>query len=91
MGSSLSRLIALQNTYPSHFWLLFAGVFFSVSGSSSVWPFTTIFITEKTQSSLTLTTLMFSVETCASLLSVGQTSKMMDLYDHKVMMIHWVV
>ena len=91
MGSRLNQLIALWSAYPSHFWLLFAGVFFSVSGSSFIWPFTTISIAEQTQSSLTLTTLMFSVEACASLLSVGRTSKMMDLYGRKVMMITGLV
>ena len=34
---------------------------------------------------------MFSVEACASLLSVGRTSKMMDLYGRKVMMIAGLV
>ena len=91
MGSGLSRLLALWQAYPTRFWLLFAGVFFSVSSSSFIWPFTTIFIAEQTQSSLALTTLMFSVEACTSLLSVGRTSKMMDLYGHKVMMITGLV
>ena len=91
MGSRLNQLFALWSAYPSHFWLLFAGVFFSVSSSSFIWPFTTIFIAEQTQSSLTLTTLMFSAEACASLLSVGRTSKMMDLYGRKVMMITGLV
>ena len=67
VGSGLSQLLTLWNAYPSRFWLLFAGVFFSVSGSSFIWPFTTIFIAEQTQSSLTLTTLMFSIEACARL------------------------
>jgi len=87
----LNRLFALWSAYPSRFWLLFAGVFFSVSSSSFIWPFTTIFIAEQTQSSLILTTLMFSVEACASLLSVGRTSKMRDLYGRKVMMITGLV
>ena len=91
MGSRLNRLFDLWSAHPSRFWLLFAGVFFSVSSSSFIWPFTTIFIAEQTQSSLTLTTLMFSVEACASLLSVGRTSKMMDLYGRKVMMITGLV
>ena len=34
---------------------------------------------------------MFSVEACASLLSVGRTSKMMDLHGRKVMMITGLV
>jgi MFS family permease len=91
VGSGLSRLLALWHAYPTRFWLLFAGVFCSVFCSSFIWPFTTIFIAEQTQSSLTLTTLMFSVEACASLLSVGKTSKMMDLYGRKVMMITGLV
>jgi len=91
VGSRLNRLFALWSAYPSRFWLLFAGVFFSVSSSSFIWPFTTIFIAEQTQSSLTLTTLMFSVEACASLISVGRTSKMMDLYGRKVIMITGLV
>ena len=91
MGSRLNRLFALWSAYPSRFWLLFAGVFFSVSSSSFIWPFTTIFIAEQTQSSLTLTTLMFSIEACTSLISVGRTSKMMDLYGRKVIMITGLV
>ncbi|MEK9764308.1 MAG: MFS transporter, partial [Deltaproteobacteria bacterium] len=87
----MNRLFALWSAYPSRFWLLFAGVLFSVSCSSFIWPFATIFIAEQTQSSLTLTTLMFSVEACASILSVGRTSKMMDLYGRKVMMITGLV
>ena len=91
MGGRLSRLITLWSTYPPRFWLLFIGVLFSVSCSSFIWPFVTIYIAEQTQSSLTLTALMFSVEACASLLSVGRTSKMMDLYGRKVMMIAGLV
>ena len=91
MGGRLSRLIALWSTYPPRFWLLFIGVLFSVSCSSFIWPFVTIHIAEQTHSSLKLTAFMFSMEACASLLSVGRTSKMMDLYGRKVMMIAGLV
>ncbi|MEC8261024.1 MAG: hypothetical protein VX032_11435 [SAR324 cluster bacterium] len=43
----MNRLLALWSAYPSRFWLLFAGVFFSVSSSSFIWPFTTYSLRNK--------------------------------------------
>jgi MFS family permease len=91
VGRRLSRLHPLSNPYPARFWLLFAGVLFSMTCNSFIWPFATIFIAEQTQSGLSLTAFMFTIQACASGLSVGYTSKMMDLYGRKRLMVAGLV
>ena len=58
-----------------------------MSFNSFIWPFVTIFISEQTQLALSFTTLMFTFQASASILTVGKTSRFMDLYGRKKMMV----
>lgn len=46
-GGFASRLERLGRAYPRQFWLLFAGMLISTIGSSMVWPFLMIYVSEK--------------------------------------------
>ncbi len=54
---------------------------------SFVWPFLTIYISEQTQTNLTVTSLMFTLQALASILSINYTSTIMDVYGRKPMMV----
>jgi MFS family permease len=43
----LARIRRIQAEYPSQFWLMFWGMLISTIGSSMVWPFMTIYVSEK--------------------------------------------
>ena len=83
----MTSLTTFLKSYPIPFWILFIGVLLSMSFNSFIWPFVTIFISEQTQLALSFTTLMFTFQASASILTVGKTSRFMDLYGRKKMMV----
>jgi len=50
----LQRLRTAQREYPAQFWLLFWGLLISTTGSSMIWPFQMIYISEKLQQPLSV-------------------------------------
>lgn len=55
-----SRLRLIFTRYPRQFWLMFFGMLLSTTGSSMIWPFQMIYITEKLNVELgTVTALVF--------------------------------
>ena len=83
----MTPLTTFLKSYPIPFWILFIGVLLSMSFNSFIWPFVTIFISEQTQLALSFTTLMFTFQASASILTVGKTSRFMDLYGRKKLMV----
>jgi len=49
----LERIRILRGKYPSQFWLLIAGMFLSTVGTSMIWPYMTIYISERLDIPLT--------------------------------------
>jgi MFS family permease len=46
-AAPVRRLPAIFRAYPRQFWLLFSGMLISTIGSSMIWPFLMIYVTEK--------------------------------------------
>jgi MFS family permease len=57
-----SKIKILYNQYPPQFWLIAFGVLVSSTGSSIIWPFQLIYISEKLHNPIT---------TVATLISIG--------------------
>ena len=49
----LDRVKATRDRYPQQFWLLVVGLFISTVGTSMIWPFMTIYVSERLDLPLT--------------------------------------
>src|SRR5512136_1720053 len=45
----MNRLQHLAARFPRQFWLMFCGMFISTVGASMIWPFLTLYVSEKLQ------------------------------------------
>ncbi|GAP13421.1 arabinose efflux permease [Longilinea arvoryzae] len=64
----LARLRSAQEEYPRQFWLLFWGMMISTIGSSMVWPFLMIYVSEKLQLPLSTITSLMTVNAISGLI-----------------------
>ena len=77
--------------YPDQFWWLLVGALVTRIAASMVWPFLTIFITQKLNTTLTIATLLFTVQSIASILGAVISSSLMDRFGRKQPMIAGIV
>jgi MFS family permease len=63
------RLQRLLNTYPRQFWLLFWGLLISTIGTSMIWPFLMIYVSERLNLPLTLIASLMTLNAGMGLLS----------------------
>jgi MFS family permease len=63
------RLQGLINMYPRQFWLLFWGLLISTIGTSMIWPFLMIYVSERLNLSLTLVASLMTLNAAMGLLS----------------------
>ena len=65
--TALTRYFEGWRGYPRQFWLIMIGLFFSMIGTSMVWPFLTIYVSEQLQISLTEVAALISLNGLVSL------------------------
>jgi MFS family permease len=63
------RLQSLLNSYPRQFWLLFWGLLISTVGTSMIWPFLMIYVSERLNLPLTLVASLMTLNAGMGLLS----------------------
>lgn len=86
--SSLTlRLNSSIRTYPSQFWLLFAGMLVSTIGSSMIWPFLMIYVTEKLSLPLSVTTSLNTINAAAGIACVFVAGALVDRLGRKWAMV----
>ncbi len=81
MTSKLSfsrRVEATLQTYPRQFWLLFTGMLISTVGTSMIWPFLMIYVTEKLNLPLSVATSLNSINSAAMMISVFVSGQLVD-------------
>lgn len=83
MTRVIRRKLKVTDSYPRQFWLLFWGVLISRAGYSMTWPFITIFIATKLDVSLTVATLLLTVQSLTSIIGAGVISPLMDRFGRK--------
>ena len=76
---SISRRVeATLQTYPRQFWLLFTGMLISTVGTSMIWPFLMIYVTEKLNLPLSIATSLNSINSAAMMISVFVSGQLVD-------------
>lgn len=86
--SSLTfRLKATIQAYPPQFWLLFAGMLVSTIGSSMIWPFLMIYVTEKLKLPLSVTTSLNTINAVAGIGAVFIAGTLVDRLGRKWAMV----
>jgi MFS family permease len=83
----LTRFKAFKNEYPSQFWLLFWGMLISTIGSSMIWPFLMIYISERLQLPLAVAASMMTINAIMGLLSSLITGPIADSLGRKWIMV----
>lgn len=90
MAQTLSlpqRLTAILRAYPRQFWLLFTGMLISTIGSSMIWPFLMIYVTEKLGLPLTMTASLNTINAVSGLVSVFFIGQLVDKMGRKWAMV----
>jgi len=64
--------------YPRQFWLLFTGMLISTVGTSMIWPFLMIYVTEKLNLPLSVSTSLNSINSAAMMISVFVSGQFVD-------------
>ena len=82
----LNTRASTKNLYPSQFWLLSGGLLVSTIGNSMIWPFLTIFLTEKLDLPLSQITFLLTIKSIFTLLSSYIAGPWADRIGRKVLM-----
>ncbi len=86
--SSLAlRINATLRAYPPQFWLLFTGMLVSTIGSSMIWPFLMIYVTEKLNLPLSVTTSLNTINAVAGIGVVFIAGALVDRLGRKWAMV----
>ncbi len=83
----MRRLIAILQTYPRQFWLLFCGMLISTIGSSMIWPFLMIYVTEKLGLKVGAAASLNSINAACGLLAVFFVGTLVDRLGRKWAMV----
>ena len=81
----MQRLI--NTHYPRQFWLMFSGYILSAIGSSMIWPFLTIYVSERLQLQLTIVTGLLTLNSVAGLVSAFVAGPAIDRLGRKWVMV----
>jgi MFS family permease len=81
------RINATLQAYPRQFWLLFAGMLISTIGSSMIWPFLMIYVTEKLGLSLSVSASLNTINALAGIASVFFVGHLVDRMGRKWAMV----
>ncbi len=83
----ISRFRQAWNEYPRQFWLLFFGMLFSTIGTSMIWPFLMIYLTETLNVKLTTATSLMSLNAGMGLVSSFIAGAITDKLGRKWVMV----
>lgn len=83
----MQKLVVLFGKYPRQFWLMFWGMLISTVGSSMIWPFLMIYVSEKLALPLTLTASLMTINSVAGLVFAFVAGSITDKVGRKWVMI----
>ena len=72
--------------FPTQFWLMFAGLVISATGTSMIWPFMTIYSSQKLGLPLTAVTSLLSINALTGLIASIIAGSLVDHFGRKVIM-----
>jgi MFS family permease len=79
----LQRLRTLRGYYPTQFWLMFWGMLISTIGSSMVWPFLMIYVSERLHLPLVTATTLMTINSTVALVSAFIAGPIVDRFGRK--------
>lgn len=82
-----TRLRATVAAYPRAFWVLFWGLLINSIGGSMVWPFLTIFMRRRLAVSLTVVTLLFTLNSAMGIVGLSAIGPAVDRFGRRFAMI----
>ncbi|MRR52423.1 MAG: MFS transporter, partial [Rhodocyclaceae bacterium] len=85
--SMIARFRRLQSEYPPQFWLMFWGMLISTIGSSMVWPFMMIYVSEKLDLPLSTVTSLMTVNATTGLIFAFIAGPVADRLGRKRIMV----
>ena len=77
--------------YPKQFWVLFVGTIIIRTGSSMIWPFTLIYVSDKLGVTLTAAAILLTVRSVCSLISSFIAGPIADSIGRKLVMVVGVI
>lgn len=77
------RLTKLFRSYPGQFWLIFFGMLISQIGTSMVWPFLLIYISQKLDMSLTAISFLLTANSFSGILATFFIGPVIDRFGRK--------
>ncbi|MGE5250718.1 MAG: MDR family MFS transporter [Bacteroidota bacterium] len=83
----MKRLRAVYQEYPSQFWLMSAGLLISSAGGSMIWPFLMIYVSEKLQLSLSVVSILITINASMGLLASFAAGAVADKLGRKLVMV----
>ncbi len=83
----LTRLRATYHSYPRQFWLMFWGLLISTIGSSMIWPFLMIYVSERLRLPMTATASLMTVNATMGLISSFIAGPVINRFGRKWMMV----
>jgi MFS family permease len=84
---TIDRIRRLVQNYPRQFWLLFLGMMISALGSSMVWPFLMIYVTDRLQLPLATTASLMTLNAAMGLLFSFIAGPVIDRVGRKWVMV----
>lgn len=83
----MQKTLAQLKNYPRQFWLMFFGIILSTTGTTMIWPFLMIFVSERLTLPLTAVTSLMTVNAIAGLSASILSGPIIDRYGRKGMMV----
>lgn len=77
----------LRGSYPTQFWLMFWGMLISTIGTSMVWPFLMIYVSERLDLPLTAAASLMTINSASALISTFIAGPVIDRFGRKWMMV----
>lgn len=86
-----ARIYSNYKAYPGQFWLMFLGMFLSTVGSSMIWPFLMIYVTEKLEAPMTVGASLLSLNAVMSIVTSFLGGPLLDRIGRKWIMVFSLV
>lgn len=83
----LARLRHYSNAFPRQYWILLGGMFLSKAGTSFIWPYLTLYLTDKLKQPLSTVTLVLLIDSLTSILSTFLAGSLADRFGRKGVMV----
>lgn len=83
----MHRLRNLLQEYPPQFWLMASGLLISSAGTSMIWPFLMIYVSEKLQLSLSTVSTLITINASMGLVASFAAGAVADKFGRKLVMV----